>query len=243
MAIVSKDWFSIDGIKSTDIGVYVDTPPVRPMAEAETEEYQTGLMESIVYPTGSYKDITISISCYTFEKKFDPSDFYTFVKSGDTLILSNNEEKCYKIKQVAGIMPSYSGYGKNKYTVSFQCSPFVYNATESYLDYTGDRQIMTVNGNVNCYPTIRFECRSSEATGDKSYIIVKSNGNTLYVYGIAVDDSVVIDCEHKVAYTTDGGILKTSGIFPTFVPGNQTLNMGSDVTHGTFWVKLNERWL
>jgi phage-related protein len=242
MAIVSRDWFSIDGVKSTDIGVYVDTPPVRPMAEAETEEYQTGLMESIVYPTGSYKDITISISCYTFERNFDPSDFYTFVKSGDTLILSNNTEKCYKIKQVAGITPSYSGYGKNKYTVSFQCSPFVYNATESYLDYTGDKQIMTVNGNVNCYPTIIFECLE-KSTIEETFIAINLNGDVLKVYGVEQDDTVVMDCEHKVAYTTDGGILKTSGVFPMFVPGNQSLSMGGYRIAGKFRVKLNERWL
>ena len=153
MSVLSKDWFEIDGVRSHTVGVYVDTPPMPPMAKARYDTYTpAGYDQDVTYHTGDYDDIRIEINCYTFEKDFDPTAFYTFLRSGNNLVTSRYSKYRYKIKQLLDVIPRYSDNGKAYYTVTFVCSPFRYSVDDKLEVYTN--QTFTVNGNVYCEPLI-----------------------------------------------------------------------------------------
>ena len=86
MVILENDWFALDGVSCTSVGLSCDTPPVQIMANRTGNLYQVGIDESIYTPDDQYSDITFKFRCFAMHPdSFDTSAvFKTAVLSHST---------------------------------------------------------------------------------------------------------------------------------------------------------------
>ena len=60
--ITSRDYFLLDGVSSATVGLYVDTPPIPPLAKLRYTTWQTGIDMDNASPDDVFENITLSFS-------------------------------------------------------------------------------------------------------------------------------------------------------------------------------------
>ena len=135
MVITSPDYFYVNGVSSETVGLYVDTPPVPPMAVQRVTSWSTGIDMDYSTPDDVWENISVPVRAFVFfPESFDMGAVYAFLANARTLQLSRFSGRYLKVVQVSGIEPSTSYDGQRiEIVIEFTCKPFKYhNVNEEY---------------------------------------------------------------------------------------------------------------
>ena len=246
IAAASPDKMFLDGVCSDTVGLYVDTPPMPPMAEENVIEYDVpGLSGKLNRKTGTYQDITITVRCFVFDGGYHPGQIYKFLSNAKTLSFTRATGYFYQVKKVLGVTPQYQTSGKNFLNVQFVCSPFRYRKQNIPQAFSASPANVYNMGNIYSEPVYRLTIKS-----DAQLAIFRVNGIALQILANALDTgTIVIDIPRKKIYKESSGDVLT--IVQQYTSGafwNMTLNHGaneltwnSEIT--SVEVTANERWL
>ncbi|MBR1527667.1 MAG: hypothetical protein IJ642_00015 [Oscillospiraceae bacterium] len=232
MDIISSDYIIVNGISSNTIGLYIDTPPVPPMAQQRYTEYQTGADTDGVSPDDTFENIRLTVTAYQFfSENFDNTVIYDYLKNAKTLRTSRFSNYEYRVQKLSGVQTESQHNGKKiKYQINFDCKPFKY-AVENPMEDISQGTIINT-GNRYCKPvwTITGE-------GEEAHLIV--NGEVLKIFNL--HDTLAIDCEKMLAYYPNAiANSSTLGNFPFLAPGDNTISWTNQITRVT--CQKNERW-
>ena len=218
----SKDWFKINGISSYTVEIYVDTPPVPPMAQQRYTTYQTGFDEDNTYPDDIFDDITYSITFYTFGKNFDNTDIYSYLANAQTLEISRLPGYYYKIRQLSLDNPENVFRGeKIRYKLNFCLAPFRYFAENPAISLNNGSTISN-NGTRYSKPTLRIV-----GTGD---ISINVNNQTFEVKGLTENQEIIVDSSKFITYSGDELFHnRTSGKYPLLAVGDNLISWSGNV--------------
>ena len=135
MTIQSPDYFKLDGVSSEKYGLYVDTPPMPPLAQRNSTSINyIANHENFVYLQDYYNNISITLNCYFFEPPENISALYSWLATGKKLETSRFHDFYYKIKSLKGITPKYRGFGNYALNITFECSPYRYKDNNLKFD-------------------------------------------------------------------------------------------------------------
>lgn len=213
--ITSNDYFTLDGVSSATVGLYVDTPPVPPMAKQRYTTWQTALDADGSTPDDVFDNIQIGFNCYYFfRESFDLSPLYAFLQGKTALQFSRMPDRFFVVKQLAGITPvqQYDG-NRIKMTIVFVCDPFKYHTANSAV---------TPTNNAVYNPGTRFSrpVYNITKTAANAAATLTVNGQTLQILSES-PQKVTVDAARMIAYNTDthaNCTRFTSGLFPFLAP-------------------------
>jgi len=229
--ITSSDYIVVNGVSSDTVGLYIDTPPVPPMAQQRYTDYQTGSDMDGCTPDDAFENIRLTITAYQFfPDNFDNRAVYDFLKNPKTLQISRFDDYYFKVQKLSGIQPESKSNGKRiKYTITFDCKPFKY-AVENPLE---EIQKGTSQNNGNRYS------RPVWVISGSGECILWVNGESLKITD--VDGDVCVDCEKMIAYTESQIITQnTTGKFPFLASGDNAVDWNENIT--AVYLQKNERW-
>lgn len=214
-SIISPDYFTLDGVSSASAGIYVDTPPVPPMAKQRYTTWQTALDSDGCTPDDVFDNITLTFSCYCFfTENFDMSALYSFLQGKRTLQYTRMPGRFFKIRQLGGITPAQQYDGKRiKMSISFICDPFKYHTANSAV--TPENSGVTNPGTRFSRPIYNIVKSSAGAEAK-----VTVNGQVLKLLS-GSPQNVTVDAERMIAYNTDNNqncTRYTYGLFPFLAP-------------------------
>ena len=226
-----SDWIKINGIHSDALGIWVDTPPIPPMAKRRRTISQIGFDEDVVTTLDSYDNLNITIYFYQIDgfnssDVYDNGDIFTFISSAQTLEMSRFEGWYYKVIDISAIQPvSQYNANKVKYAATFTVSPFKYKVGDEEIDIDNQTDIIN-NGTVFSKPIIRF----SMATAGN--VRINTNGEYFFVNDVPANTQVVIDSTKMIA-TIGGEIVNasTKGNFPMLNVGNNLVRLSRMVNN------------
>lgn len=218
--IISPDYFFINGISSETVGLYVDTPPVPPMAKQRVAVWKTGIDSDNSSPDDVWEPIQLTLSCYMFSKEnFDMSAVYAFLANARTLQISRFSSRYFKIMQVNAITPQQQHDGKRiKIQIQFACNPFKYHVSNPEIPITENK--LENPGTRYSRPLYKI---THEVGGDT---ILSVNGQTCTI-NYQASSPIYIDAERMIAYN-DSGVNQTqytAGLFPFLAPGMNLLSV------------------
>lgn len=236
----SKDFFKINGISSETVGVYVDTPPVPPMAHKKYTNYFYDVDDDYVY-----EDIKFTIRFFTFyNEDFDNSAIYAFLHNAETLEISRLSGYYYKIKDFEVQQPNVSYDGaKIEYQVDFTLEPFKYKIDnpEIELDTTSETTVIN-NGTHFCKPTFNISLAGDSGQTDVSIYV---NDIEFKIEDVG-SGNIVIDSETMTVIKKGNPdvnlLMHTADDFLYMHSGNNVVKCS--IANGAvvrFAVKLNER--
>lgn len=241
MSILSKDYIIINGVKSDEVGLYIDTPPMPSMSAPLFDTIQIpGRAEQITIKKEEREDVEVVISAYLFDDSaYNPNQIYEYIYNAKTLRISKNADYEYRVNRVTNLVPTYKGHGKQFLSITFICSPFRYAVSNSTQTYRTTDIVLENKGSYYAQPIITVH-NPDEDTGVSSVIKIIINNDTENEFGIYwVKDTVTIDCERLIAYDSEGKFVGTKGKFPFIPTGNVLITTNSDLTK----IKMNERWI
>lgn len=220
--MISDDYILVNGVSSATVGLWVDTPPVPPMARQRVTTWQTGGDMDVTAPDDAYEDIKIPVSAYVFFRRgdFDLSRIYAFLSDAKTLQLSRFANRFFKVRSVDGITPQAQYDGQRiKIAIAFTCAPFKYHVSNGEITPSG-----TVEN-----PGTRY--------ARPVYKIMHSGGCTLTVNGevltvaAGASSPIFVDAERMAAYDQNGAVQTqhTAGLYPFLQPGLNTVSTTATV--------------
>ncbi len=241
MEIESPDYIYINGVPGSDVGLYVDTPPVPPMPIQRGNSYKNGGLTDTYILEDSYDDITLKIKCFVFfSDNFDNSNINEYLSNPKTLQLSRLNKYYYKVRKITSVSVSQSFDGKKiKYEITFLCEPFKYFIDNPLIEVkSGD--ILTNRGNLICQPTYYIV---GERTTE---IIFAVNGTEFGIELSKANEEIIVDCGQMIAYQVIDGtpIMRTTkGLFPFMAAGQNKIVVTGPNRITSMKIKLNERRL
>ena len=244
VAQLSRDKMFVNGIASDTVGLYVDTPPMPPMASEKVITSDiAGLSGNQYTHTGVYEDIVVTVKCFVFDYGYHPKLIYGFLKDAKTLYFSEAAEWYYRVKRVVGVTPQYQIDGKNVINIQFVCDPFRYRRQNIPIPFASSPATIRNFGNVYCEPQYKLTLDAeSEAIGATFTV----NGTALQLLDLSGE--VFVDLERKKIYKKSDNVLtvvqnQTSGKFWNMVleSGENTMSWTEKIT--SVEVTPNERCL
>lgn len=238
MEVNSKDYFELDGISCSDVGLWCDTPPIQVMAEERGKNYQVGADEDIYKSDDSYGDIQFRFTAYAFfADDFDQSAVYAFLHGKSKLTMSRNDGYYWRIRSIS-CTPAHSQDGlKIRYQITIRCAPFRYIDDEEDITLTEAGNVQNV-GTRYCKPVYTLHLSATTGTG-----ILTVNGQQVAINIPSAMGSTdfVIDSEKQIAYDGNNVIRTkyTSGIFPWMGVGGNYVQVSGIISSVT--IKRNER--
>lgn len=237
-ALISQDYILINGNSSHDVDLWIDTPPVPPMAKRRYTQYQTGADTDSVIPDDSFENISIKITAYQFfTPDFDNRRIYHFLKDAKTLQTSRFSDFYYKVLKVFVQNPESSHNGSRiKYQIEFECEPFKYSISNIMQEISPG--IILNSGNRYSCPLWVVNPTSGIAGDAQCKLTV--NGEEFVIYnGLQVP--CCIDCQKMVAYTeTEIITQRTSGKFPFLASGDNSVSWNENIA--SVFLQKFERW-
>lgn len=232
--IQSADYFIVNDVSSASVGLYVDTPPVPPMAKQRVTTWQTGMDADGHSPDNVYDNIKLTVNAYAFfPESFDLSAVYAFLADARTLMFSRFPNRFLSVVQVDAVQPQPKWDGKRiTLKISFTCEPFKYHTENPETDVT-QTHLLTNPGTRYSRPVYIIKY----AGQGRTYLSV--NGE---VCSFNPPDSTAgtmyIDCEKMIAYNLQNGenvnqTPYTAGKFPFLAPGNNLLSAYNDAQQPT----------
>ena len=227
VSLKSKDWLVINGSQnSNNYGLYVDTPPKKPMAAQNYRQINIPDREESLYiKEEKFEDMTLNIKGYTFSNEYDPSDLYAWLRTAKTISFNSDTAHCYRVKKVNGVIPNYSGHGKNVYTLSFVVSPFVYYTSNNAVTDTHKNFIVNNPGNYYSRPVYKIYGSGNINLAVSSDAYPTSPDMTV----MNVNEYCIIDAERTLVYK-DGELLKWSGKIPLLDVGDNAVFLEGSTT-------------
>ena len=207
---------------SNDIGIWVDTPPMPPMAEQVYREINIpDKEESLTVADESYKDIQLAVKAYIFDNAYDMTTVYSWLRGAKKLRFKD-DDYYYRVKKVLPPTLNYSGHGKTMITLNFVVSPFRYFVVDTTVVSTTSTTTVQNIGNVYCRPQYKIY-----GSGDIT-LQVDDASNAITVYD--VDGYAMIDAERLLIYKDDDYLL-SEGVIPFLDVGSSTVTItGSGFT-------------
>ena len=234
---VNNDWFKIDGVSSKDKGIWLDTPPVPPMAKQRYTSFQTSTDEDRSTPDDSFEDVKYKLVFYTFDNAdYDNREIYSFIQGAKKLEISRLDGLYFKVRQVdlSSVDTAYKG-ARIKYTATFTLAPFKYAVDNDPVEIESGDYISN-EGSRYAKPLI-------ELSGAGTIQLVFNN--IPYTVTLPSTGEVVyIDSDRYITYDkTTHEVLHNavSGQYPMLGTGE---NVFSIVASTVDYVKItkNERW-
>lgn len=234
--MTGKDYIILDGISSQEAGLYVDTPPLPPMALRKYSMFETEeLGQSLTLGHDFFEDITLTISCFVFDygKNIDINAVYTWLRGKQKLQTSIYNNWYYYIKQIPAVLPSYSGKGLYKLDISFVCSPYRYNVNNDIVTVDKKETIVDVSGSYYSRPYFKIY-----GNGEITLTVNYDDTHAMTIYDVS--EYVIIDCE-KMMVHKDGIWQKNKGQLPFFDVGANIIDFSGNVEK--IEIFKNERWI
>lgn len=238
MEVNSKDYFALDGISCSDVGLWCDTPPIQVLADERGNNFQVGADEDLYRSDDSFSDIQFRFTAYAFfAEDFDQSNVYAFLHGKSKLTMSRNSGYYWKIRSIS-CNPSQSVDGQRiRYQITVKCAPFRYVDNEEEITLTSPANVQNA-GTRYCKPIYTLHLTIAEGAGS-----ITVNGQTVAINIPITTGSTdfVIDSEKQIAYSGNNAIYTkyTSGIFPWMGVGQNYVTFGGIV--GSVTIKRNER--
>lgn len=234
--IKSIDYFTLDGTNSNDMGLYLNTPPVPPMAKRDTESFVPwNGSETIVRKKESYADVTVELNCLMFKEptQTELNSLHAWLSKGGELKTSRYSGFFYKVKSLDSVTvnqkhsePVKSGsIATISVKIKFKCSSFRYTASARTLTFSENTYANFDATGVVVQPVITI----TDATFKKSEDITQ--GNRIQVAGERnfwfdtysnICTKVTIDCKRRITYNQGNVLLKTLGEYPWFSAAETT---------------------
>ena len=236
----NNDWFKIDGVSSKDKGIWLDTPPVPPMAKQRYTSFQTSTDEDRSTPDDSFEDVKYKLVFYTFDNSdYDNREIYSFIQGAKQLEISKLDGLYFKVRQVELSSADASYQGKKiKYTATFTLAPFKYAVSNDPVEIESGDYISN-EGSRYAKPLI-------ELSGAGTIQLVFNN--IPYTVTLPSTGEVVyIDSDRYITYDkTTHEVLHNavSGQYPMLGTGENVVSFVLSDGASIDYVKLtkNERW-
>ena len=217
MDLISGDSITVNGVSSATVGLYIDTPPVPPMARQRVTSWSTGIDVDDSAPDDVWEDITLSFTGYVFFRKtdFDLAAVYAFLADAKTLAFSRFSGRYFKVRQVGQIAPAAQYDGERiRIPLQFVCAPFKYHTSNDPVTPSG-----TITN-----PGTRYS-RPVYAITHSGACKLTVNGEELTIAAGAASP-IYIDAQRMIAYETNGlnQTKYTTGFFPFLQPGINTIS-------------------
>ena len=234
VSFTSPDFIKVNGVLSSAVGLWIDTPPVPPMAQQRITSAKGGLDFDISVRDDVWDDITLKIDAYVFftSDDFDLSPVYAYLADAQTLEISRFPGFYFKVRSVKAVSPQHQHDGERvKLSLQFVCKPFKYFTDNEYIPFDGEK--ITNPGTRFCRPVYHI-------TGAQT-VTLTVNGSAFTISGAESED-LYIDSERLLCWRMNGAaaeniLPKTSGQFPFLQPGSNNVSISA----GTLTVKLNAR--
>lgn len=222
--LTSPDYVIMDGVSSETVGLYIDTPPVVPMAQQRYSQYSVGVDADIFRRDDVFEPIKISIPGYVFFRgtDFDLSAVYAFFVNAEKIQLSRFADRYLKIRAVSGITPAHQYDGARiKIKIDLICDPFKYFSSNE--PFSPDDPIITNPGTRYSRPVYKITHNGA------CQLVV--NGQRLKIYSTA-PSPIFIDSGRMIAYssTDQNATMHTEGIFPFLAAGENIVYTTGDST-------------
>lgn len=235
----SPDYILINGKSSHDVGLWIDTPPVPPMAKQRYTQYQTGADTDSVLPDDSFENIIIKVTAYQFfTPDFDNRKIYNFLKDAKTLQTSRFHDFYYNVLKVYVNSPESSSNGSRiKYQIEFECEPFKYSTSNIMQEI--ENQATVINSG-NRYSRPLWVVTPIEEIQSEGICDLTVNGETFRIYN-GLDTPCCIDCQRMVVYTNTEIITqRATGKFPFLASGENIISWNSNIESVS--LQKFERW-
>ena len=223
----SPDYLIIDEDRtSNDIGIWVDTPPMPPMAEQVYREINIPDREdSLTVAEETYKDVQLAVKAYIFNTEYDLTGVYSWLRGAKKLRFKD-ADYYYRVKQVKPPTLNYQGHGKTMITLNFVVSPFRYLSSDAVIEST--ERIFTVQnaGNIYCRPQYKIY-----GSGTLTLSVDDHTANALKITG--VDGYVIVDAERMLVYK-DSVFLSCEGVIPLLDAGSSEVKVVPQSSGDTF---------
>lgn len=232
MAILSKDFFLINGVSSHTVGLYVDTPPMPGKPEIQyTSISIPGRPEPLTMKQKNRAERQVDLNCYLFDDEaYNPDALYAFLESAKTLITSKSDKYQYRVNSLLQIQPTYMGKGKQYLIISYMCSPYRYAVENEPVAVSRTGYMLDNNGTEFCQPQYKIYGNGN--------INLKVNGETLKIYD--VNKYVIVDAEALMVHK-DGANVLSNGKLPFLNTGTNLIEYSGTVSK--IEITKNERWI
>lgn len=235
MAIItSQDCFLLDGVSSATVGLYVDVPPVPPLARQRYTTWKNGIDGDGSTPDDTFDNITLNLDCYYFfTQDFSLAPLYAFLQGKQTLQLSRMPDRFFKIRQLGGVTPvqQYDG-NRIKMQVSFVCDPFKYYTQNPEI--TPQDNIIVNPGTRYSRPLYHITQHETPGYGYDEEATITVNGQALKIYfpdSYSHPIELIVDSERMIAYSINNSQFPdgenwtryTYGFYPFLSPGNNAI--------------------
>lgn len=236
--VTSPDYFYVNGVSSETVGLYVDTPPVPPLATQRITKWSTGLDMDSFSPDDVWENITLTVNAYVFfPESFNLGAVYAFLADAKTLQLSRFATRYLKVVQVNGVTPQQQHDGRRiKLQIKFTCSPFKYHTSNPEHTMDGQHVYLENTGTRFSRPIYKI---NHSLLGETTLSV---NGETMIISKDAANP-IIVDCEKMLAYS-EGGHNETKftrGLFPFLNVGDNLISAYMGSTYYQIIVKGNWR--
>lgn len=226
------DSFTLDGVSSDTLGIFVDILPPMPMAEQQYTDSNTGADEQLTTPENVYNNIVYPIWFYAFlPENYNDSAIKAFCANKSTLTLSRYPDYYFKIRKISLSAVDSIGQGKRiDYVLTLTLAPFRYSTDNDWISLTsGD----DVYNNYSRYSKPTFEIVG------QGEIRLTVNGSNFDIYAPHTDITIVVDSERHITYTGTTLLTgKTNGKYPLFAVGRNSVSYSGSITS----IKYKGNW-
>lgn len=235
-------WFELNGTKSTDFGVVVETYPPIILAAERVQTYEVpGRHGDLEIREGALKSIILPVECAAKNTEH-LNEFAGWVRKRGMLRFGNRENEAYEARMISQIDVDQvmKGRSNRRFEVLFDCQPFRYIWPEAADEVivTSEHSIGSYSlnnpGNVESEPKIVIE-----GTGEATVTIGLNMMSFSDLGGGLVVDSKVGEC-----FNLEESLLMNDKIeigdddFPTLAPGANLISWTGDVTK----ITITPRW-
>lgn len=224
--------FSLDGVSSDTLGLFVDFLAPVPLAEQRYTDFNTGADEQGTTPDDVFNNIQYQIRFYTFlPDDYNDTAIKAFCYGKSVLTLSRFPDYYFKIKKTSLQAADGSGYGKRiDYTLTLTLASFRYTVDNEQITLASGDSI--VNSHTR-YSKPEFEITG---TGD---ITLTVNGAEFSVKGLETNQTIIIDSARHVTYSGNTLLTgKTEGKYPLLDVGSNTVSWTGSISS----IKYKGNW-
>lgn len=224
--------FSLDGVSSDTLGLFVDFLAPVPLADQRYTDFNTGADEQGATPDDVFNNIQYQIRFYTFlPDDYNDTAIKAFCYGKSVLTLSRFPDYYFKIKKTSLQAADGSGYGKRiDYILALTLAPFRYTVDNEQITLASGDSI--VNSHTR-YSKPEFEITG---TGD---ITLTVNGAEFAVKGLETNQTIIIDSARHVTYSGNTLLTgKTEGKYPLLDVGSNTVSWTGTVSS----IKYKGNW-
>lgn len=230
--VSDTDKFTLDGISSDTVGVFVDYLPPMSLAEQKYTDSDTGADEQLTTPNDVFNNIVYQIRFYTFlDENYNDVAIKAFCFGKSKLTLSRYPGYYFKIKKVSlQASDSLRLASRTDYTLTLTLAPFRYADANEWVQLSSGDTILNEHSR---YSKPTFEITG---TGD---ITLTVNSSTFTVSGLTAGQTITIDSARHITYSGNTLLTgQTDGKYPLLGKGVNSISWTGTVTS----IKYKGNW-